>query len=266
MSQNILDDASDLFQYGGDTWGVDHTDDPFTPQYQDGTFHTTTVHMAWSRVCWEGTGIKIHGAKRDNHGFYAVSVDNAEPQLFDGYSKKEQIKAELYVADGLEWGQHELTIWNVNKFNFIKNHIWLDVDFATIDGSGISCDGLPEITAVPQDSGNSTTSVSVTSADTTTTPNSTISAFTVEPTTTSTVGVTTTLSSSSSVSPTTTVRLGSTLASSMSNSVSSASNSTAPTASSTGASSAGQQVAIPGFEGQIALAGLVGFYFFRIFL
>ncbi|WVQ66916.1 uncharacterized protein L199_005107 [Kwoniella botswanensis] len=264
MSQNILDDASDLFQYGGDTWGVDHTDDPFTPQYQEGTFHTTTVHMAWSRVCWEGTGIKIHGAKRDNHGLYAVSIDNAEPEVLDGYSKKEQIKAELYVADGLEWGQHQLTIWNVNKFNFIKNHIWLDVDFATIDGNAISCDGLPEITAVPQDPGNSTSSVSVTSAGSNTTSNSTISAFTVDPTTTNTVGLTTILSSS--VSPTTTVQLSLTTSSSASNSLASISDSTAPSASSTGASNGAQRWDAPGIEGQIAIAGMIGYYMFRIFM
>ncbi|KAK6909343.1 hypothetical protein I203_103360 [Kwoniella mangroviensis CBS 8507] len=266
MSENILDDASDLFQYGGDTWGVDHKDDPFTPQYQEGTFHTTTVHMAWSRVCWEGTGIKIHGAKRANHGFYAVSIDNAEPELLDGYSKKEQIKAELYVADGLEWGQHQLTIWNVNKFNFIKNHIWLDVDFATIDGNAISCDGLPEITAVPQDPGNSTSSVSITATDSCTFSNSTISAFTVDPTTTvtNTVGLTTTLSSG--VSPTTTVQLSFTAASSASNSLASNSNSTAPSASSTGASSGAQRLVAPGIEGQIAFAGMIGYYLFRTFM
>ncbi|WVW86240.1 hypothetical protein I302_108282 [Kwoniella bestiolae CBS 10118] len=242
MSQTILDDASEFFQYGGDNWGVDHKKDPFTPQYQEETFHTTTVHMAWSRICWEGTKIKIHGAKRDNHGLYAVSVDNSEPELQDGYSKKEQIKADLYVSQDLEW----------------------DVDFATIDGNPISCDGLPEVTAVSQDpqgaspsGGNSTSSISSSAIENTTSTPGTIPAFTVVSTTVSTVAVTTT--SSAIVSPTTTVQLSSTSPASVSNITDAGAS-----ASSTGASSAGHRL-VPGFEGQLALAVLAGHYIFKLF-
>ncbi|WWC64480.1 uncharacterized protein I303_107090 [Kwoniella dejecticola CBS 10117] len=260
--QSNLDDASDLFQFGGDTWGVDHTKDPWTPQYHEATFHTTTVHLAWSRICWEGQDISIYGAKRDNHGLYAVSIDNQEPVFADGFSKKEQIQAVLYSSGGLEWGKHQLTIWNTNKFNFTKNPIWLDVDFASFTGSAISCNELPEISITPSDpSGvNATSTGSAFPTKSTGAVNATATLPQVNTSSIAAFSVTT----APSVSPTTTILLGSSVTESVSTSMSSSGNETQASAAATGPSSSAIRL-VAGIEGQLALLALASWWLARVF-
>ncbi|WVR00097.1 hypothetical protein IAU59_007239 [Kwoniella sp. CBS 9459] len=263
-----LDDADQNWTYGGDTWGTNHTDDPMTPQYSEGTFHTTTVHQAWARLCWTGQDITIFGAKRANHGLYATVVDNGEVVWGDGFSDKPQIQAVLYASQGLEWGDHQIVISNQNKVNVTKNKIWFDVDHATLTGWPIDCNGLPEASVTPSGTvapaiaptsattgeGSSTASSSDSSTESTATLiNATSTALN---STSSSVVATSTLSSISSVSPTTTVTL------------SSSSSSSAVASTSAGAvagsdSAAGRNIAL---DGQLALFGIAAFYLFNRFL
>ncbi|WWC72106.1 uncharacterized protein I206_106066 [Kwoniella pini CBS 10737] len=260
--QNDLDDGSDLFQYGGDSWGVDHADDPWTPQYYESTFHTTTVHLAWSRICWEGQDISIYGAKRDNHGMYAVSIDNQDPVFADGFSKQEQMQAVLYASNGLEWNKHQLTIWNTNKFNFTKNHIWLDVDFASFSGSAISCDELPGIAITPSDpSGSVSTSTYPGVPLTSSGANATSTFSRVDTSNIAAFSVTT----ASSISPSTTITLSSLSSVASSSSVSASATQPQNNGSSAGTSSAGARH-VPGVEGQVALLTALGLYLFKLWL
>ncbi|WWC91778.1 uncharacterized protein L201_006725 [Kwoniella dendrophila CBS 6074] len=237
MGDYKLDDASDLIQYGGDNWGVDHKDDLSTPKYYEATFHTTTVHLAWSRICWEGGDINVYGAKRDNHGLYAVSIDNGNPEFQDGFSKE-------------------------------------DVDYASFNGNPISCDELPENTVTPSDpsavtpttaEGAAAATSSATDGPATNTDTAagvanstsvTIPAFSAN----STAAIT-----SSTITPTTTATVGpsTTASSSIASSVSSSAISSA-SASATNATSAAQNL-VPEFQGQIALVGLAGYYLFKLF-
>ncbi|WVF72899.1 hypothetical protein IAT40_007717 [Kwoniella sp. CBS 6097] len=261
-----LDDADQHWTYGGDTWGTNHTDDPMTPQYSESTFHTTTVHQAWARLCWTGQDITIYGAKRGNHGLYATVVDNGEVVWGDGFSDKAQIQAVLFASQGLEWGDHQVVIYNQNKVNVTKGRIWFDVDHVTLTGWPIDCNGLPEASVTPSGTvapaiaptpamngeGNSTKSTNSTSPSTATLINATSTAL---GTTSSPVSLTSTLSST--VSPTTTVTLSS-----------SSSSSSAAAITSAGAvagsdSAAGRNIAI---DGQLALFCMAAFYLFKRFI
>ncbi|OCF41330.1 hypothetical protein I317_04811 [Kwoniella heveanensis CBS 569] len=265
-NQNIvtLDDADSNWTYGGDTWGTNHTDDPMTPQYSEGTFHTTTVHQAWARLCWTGQDITIFGAKRSNHGLYATVVDNGEIVWGDGFSEKPQIQAVLFASQGLEWGDHQVVISNQNKVNVTKNRIWFDVDHATFTGWPIDCNSLPEASVTPSGTiapaiaiaptpatngeSNSTDSSSATGGSATL-----VNATSAAPLNSTSAPLSGTSTLSSTVSPTTTVTL------------SSSSSSSAAATTSAGAvagsdSGAGRSVA---FDGQLALFGMLAFYLFK---
>ncbi|OCF38028.1 hypothetical protein I316_00252 [Kwoniella heveanensis BCC8398] len=263
-NQNIvtLDDADSNWTYGGDTWGTNHTDDPMTPQYSEGTFHTTTVHQAWAQLCWTGQDITIFGAKRSNHGLYATVVDNGEIVWGDGFSEKPQIQAVLFASQGLEWGDHQVVISNQNKVNVTKNRIWFDVDHATFTGWPIDCNSLPEASVTP--SGTIAPAIAPTPAtngeSNSTDPSSATDGSATLFNATSTAPLNSTSAPlsgistlSSTVSPTTTVTL------------SSSSSSSAAATTSAGAvagsdSGAGRSVA---FDGQLALFGMLAFYLFK---
>ncbi|WVR07602.1 hypothetical protein IAU60_004644 [Kwoniella sp. DSM 27419] len=144
-----LDDVSEFFSWGGDTWGTNHTSDPMTPQYYQGTFHTTTVDQAWTRLCWTGGDLTVYGAKRKNHGAYSVVVDNGEVIWGEGYSADPQIQAVLFASQGLQWGDHQIVITNQNGVNPVDDRIWFDVDYVSFVGSPIRCDALPSPTVEP---------------------------------------------------------------------------------------------------------------------
>ncbi|WWC64481.1 uncharacterized protein I303_107091 [Kwoniella dejecticola CBS 10117] len=174
-----LDDCDVNWQYMGDTWGTNHTDDPLVSQYYQGTFESTTVHGAYARLCWTGTKAQILGGKRKNHALYTVSVDNGDPVWLSGYSEKAQIPASLYETEQLEWGNHQIVLTNMPKTNMTKkDNVWFDIDYAEIDGWPIDCKDLPEITVKPTETvipASAITHMSSSNANATTSDNSTLS-------------------------------------------------------------------------------------------
>ncbi|WWC91779.1 uncharacterized protein L201_006726 [Kwoniella dendrophila CBS 6074] len=263
-----LDDCDVNWQYGGDTWGTNHTDDPLRGDYHGGTFYSTTVHKAWARLCWTGMNIEVFGGKRKNHGLYTVVIDNGELQWLSGFSETDQIQASLIKTQELGWGNHQIVLTNMPKTNMtVKSNIWFDIDYAEIDGWPIDCKDLPENTVIP----SSTIAPAIT-----TTPTSINSTYTGNATASTTGGVNNTtannatsatltkaplasgnssatlLSSTSAISPTTTVT--------MSSSSISPSGSNATSTEST----SGALYLQPGMESQLALIGLMGIYCLRL--
>lgn len=60
------------------------------------------------RTVFNGTGIRVYGAKRDNHGTYSVKLDDGTPQLLAGLGDS-AFQALLYQVGGLSDNkQHEL--------------------------------------------------------------------------------------------------------------------------------------------------------------
>ncbi|OCF77397.1 hypothetical protein I204_01385 [Kwoniella mangroviensis CBS 8886] len=274
-----IDDCDVNWQYMGDTWGTNHTDDPLVGDYHHGTFTSTTIHRASARLCWTGTNAEILGAKRKNHALYTVTVDNGEIEWLNGYSEKAQIQATLYKTEGLEWGNHQITLTSMPKTNMTaKDHIWFDIDYAEIDGWPIDCKDLPENTILPPTgtiapalsttypiSNSTPTSANSTESGTGNSTSSTISSFNTNSTATLTKaplatsnGTAILANSTAGISPTTTIMM-----SSPSSSVQASGVSSSSTTTSSGVSSLAHSPRSNWIHCQLALIGMMGFYIFK---
>ncbi|KAF8530514.1 hypothetical protein BU17DRAFT_79290 [Hysterangium stoloniferum] len=149
MLVNItFQDASPLINYSsGWLVGGDPKLDPFAPQY-DGSFTPTPNGRAQATINF---GIACHflgqiqalirssylsliniefSARRDNHGNYTVKLDQNAPFTASGFAQVNTFQKPLFVASGLEYTSHQLTITNVP----VSAHdTWLDLDFVTIE-------------------------------------------------------------------------------------------------------------------------------------
>jgi len=62
-------------------------------------------------VTFNGTGVWIYGAKRDNHGKYNASLDG-NPFFDDGYSSVNIFRQVLFPGPGLASGTHTVSVMN----------------------------------------------------------------------------------------------------------------------------------------------------------
>ncbi|KAL0243789.1 hypothetical protein I308_105050 [Cryptococcus tetragattii IND107] len=110
-----IDDTNANFGWFGTTWSTNHTVDPLTYEYYDGTLWVSQISI----------------------GIYGISVDSGDTQYYSGYSEKSTFQQVLYATNGLEEGDHTLKVSNENARNTDEypNYIWLDVDYAAITGS-----------------------------------------------------------------------------------------------------------------------------------
>ncbi|CAE6437700.1 unnamed protein product [Rhizoctonia solani] len=128
-----LDDASPLIQYDG-SWadGYNSTADSQMPRYQGRSFHCTYTDGATANITFHGTAIYLYGAKRNNHGYYRVAV-NDEPSIpMSGRPEAgapEEFQTLLFSRQGLESGEHTLRMTNVHEDS---NRVWVDIDFIVI--------------------------------------------------------------------------------------------------------------------------------------
>ncbi|ODN94702.1 hypothetical protein L198_04843 [Cryptococcus wingfieldii CBS 7118] len=292
MSNTTLDDTSPFITYGGDTWGTNHTNDALLPKYFDATFHSTTVAGAWARFCWNGTDITLFGARRNNHALYAVTVDNGPVVWFNGFSGPDQLQAPLFASAGLEQEKHQITIFNENNVNATKELIWLDVDYINFIGDAIDCAEVENNTVIP--SGTIAPPAGMTESAITSAISSTItSSSSYDIASSSDVESSSSLSSSSEISSSSSSEVSSTISSSIAApttlSISSSSTSTSararttvimdqPNVSTNAASSTAEIAGAQGTAsssgaalsarmelgiGQVALIGVMGWYFGR---
>lgn len=73
-----ISDSSPLITYS-ENWTDSSSVDPLRSAYADFTFHATQELGAAAKFTFNGTGIYLFGARRDNHGQYGVSIDGAPP-------------------------------------------------------------------------------------------------------------------------------------------------------------------------------------------
>ncbi|TYJ54222.1 hypothetical protein B9479_005148 [Cryptococcus floricola] len=300
MSNTTLDDTSPFITYGGDTWGTNHTIDALLPKYFDATFHSTTVAGAWARFCWSGTDITLFGAKRNNHALYAVTVDNGPVVWFNGFSGPDQLQAPLFASAGLEQQNHQITIFNENNVNATKGLIWLDVDYINFIGDAIDCTEVENNTVIPSGTiappagmTESAVTSAISSAITSSSANATETSSSYDFASSSDVESSSSLSSSSEISSSSSSEVSSTISSSIAApttlSISSSSTSSSararttvsmdqPNVSTNAASSTAEIAGAQGTAsssgaalsarmelgvGQVALIGVMGWYFGR---
>ncbi|CAE6437689.1 unnamed protein product [Rhizoctonia solani] len=128
-----LDDATPLIQYDS-SWvdGYNSPADSEMPRYQGRSFHVTNTNGATANVTFHGTAIYLYGAKRVNHGYYRVAVDDEPSLSMSGRplaGAPEKFQSLLFSREGLTNGEHTLRLENIYEDN---EKIWLDVDFIVI--------------------------------------------------------------------------------------------------------------------------------------
>ncbi|ODO05382.1 hypothetical protein L198_02075 [Cryptococcus wingfieldii CBS 7118] len=133
-----LDDVSPQIAYyaaagSASGWIVDHTSDKasMVSSYSKGTFHGTYGDGDYMVYKFNGSGVAIYGAKRDNHGIYGVSVDGGDVLMSDGYSATTLFKQVLFSRNGLDDSEHTVTITNYPNAgtSAVAGNHWLDIDY-----------------------------------------------------------------------------------------------------------------------------------------
>jgi hypothetical protein len=139
-----VDDSSPFITYNG-TWGDSYAGDPYIDSYYEHTFHptqTTVRRHAFScedtRSCpaqnssanfsFNGTGVYLYGAKRSNHGAYAVSLDGQITSGNGSSPNAELFEQLLFSAVDLPYGTHELVLTNTAAPQY------LDLDSVVVVG------------------------------------------------------------------------------------------------------------------------------------
>ncbi|CEL61973.1 hypothetical protein RSOLAG1IB_04723 [Rhizoctonia solani AG-1 IB] len=105
-----IDDGCPLITYSGD-WN-DSTNEDIVDQYWLNTYHSTSEAGASASFKFTGTAVYLYGSKRPSHGSYEVDVDGVSIGQFDGSSRSVENLALLAKAEGLNWGEHIVTITN----------------------------------------------------------------------------------------------------------------------------------------------------------
>ncbi|KAJ7468666.1 hypothetical protein FB451DRAFT_378623 [Mycena latifolia] len=124
-----IDNVNPLIQYApAAAWTEgSKTDDPLASSYSNGgTFTLCTTQGSSATFSFNGTQVYVFGAKRDNHGPYAVTLDGSSTTL-NGFSA-DPVFSTLFVSDVLQQGIHTVTITN-ELTDTAKP--FLDIDFIT---------------------------------------------------------------------------------------------------------------------------------------
>ncbi|KAF9462288.1 hypothetical protein BDZ94DRAFT_1298624 [Collybia nuda] len=116
-----IEDTSPLISYSRG-WRAGHgSDDPSVKLYSQSSFMLTNSKNETASFVFNGTSIEVYGAKRSNHGFFQVQLDD---QLFsnDGKADPDVFQRVLFSAHNLTQGLHTFTITN-------QDELFLDIDF-----------------------------------------------------------------------------------------------------------------------------------------
>ncbi|KAG8702610.1 hypothetical protein FRC08_003383 [Ceratobasidium sp. 394] len=139
MPYNVtIDDISPLITYKGqwvDSYKLAAAIDPFANRYWGETFHSSDTNGSQMSLTFNGTAVYIFGAKRGNHGHYNVTIDNDQPQRFDGYAGMQRdgtdgiFQAPLFVRTGLPNDLHTVVLTNDGGGDIRRPFV--DIDFIT---------------------------------------------------------------------------------------------------------------------------------------
>ncbi|WWC71975.1 uncharacterized protein I206_105934 [Kwoniella pini CBS 10737] len=136
----LLDDACPEITFFSSTgrWIDDHRKgtqypDDYLSSYSQQTFHTTYGDGDYMQYRFNGTGIKIIGSKRKNHGVYGVKIDDEEETYYSGFSANPIFQTELYTRNNLTTSnEHTITITNYperpDPQPSSTTDAWLDID------------------------------------------------------------------------------------------------------------------------------------------
>ncbi|KAF8817151.1 hypothetical protein BYT27DRAFT_7237605 [Phlegmacium glaucopus] len=122
-------EASPLIVYSSGQWAEGSPSEDPSAIYYDGSFRVTQINGATATLNFLASGISLFGALRDNHGNYAVNLDQ-DPQITEnGFSKANMFKQPLFQAASLAYTYHQVTITNMVE----PTGSYFDLDFVTIE-------------------------------------------------------------------------------------------------------------------------------------
>ncbi|KAG6902098.1 hypothetical protein C0995_004278 [Termitomyces sp. Mi166 len=92
-------------------------------RYSDSGFMKSNIGGSSASFTFNGTGVEIFGAKRGNHGPYTIKVDNTTYPAQNGSVPDPGLfQQSLFLVNGLQQGQHEVTITN-------GGNTYVDIDY-----------------------------------------------------------------------------------------------------------------------------------------
>ncbi|TFK50039.1 hypothetical protein OE88DRAFT_1752646 [Heliocybe sulcata] len=131
-----IDNVDPLINYSPSTQWSEGARDTATDQYfarysNGGTFTLTVTNGAYAEFTFNGTDVAIFGAKRSNHGMYAITLDNNSIGTFNGSTDDPVgIWGPLYTVNGLAQGSHTVRITHAGNTGQ-----FLDVDYITFNST-----------------------------------------------------------------------------------------------------------------------------------
>ncbi|KAK0242025.1 hypothetical protein EDD85DRAFT_426085 [Armillaria nabsnona] len=121
-----IQDYSPLISYDSN-WFAGNSNDNYLDRYSDNSMMVTNFTGASATFCFNGTGVNVYGAKRDNHGSYQVTLDGTTFPAETGRNDTGIFQTLLFSSITLEQDFHELILTNQG----VDNHLYLDIDFIT---------------------------------------------------------------------------------------------------------------------------------------
>ncbi|WVQ78962.1 hypothetical protein IAT38_001054 [Cryptococcus sp. DSM 104549] len=141
----FVDDVSPQVAYysnGGVGWVFNHSNGQKYPdskpaEYLRGTFHATFTDGDRMEYRFNGSGVALYGAKRDNHGLltglFTIIVDGGDELFIDGFNQEALFQQQLFVRTGLDTSkEHVIIVTNhptiTSGAATGTNDRWLDID------------------------------------------------------------------------------------------------------------------------------------------
>lgn len=75
-------------------------------------------------LTFNGSGIMLVGAKRDTHGIYSITMDEANAPQLSGFSNASAFNQTLYANYDIILGLHTITLIN-------KEEAYIDIDYVS---------------------------------------------------------------------------------------------------------------------------------------
>lgn len=108
--------------------------------YQNDNHWSGEINSAY-QVRFNGTQVKLYGAKDPNHGIAAVSIDGGSTVDVDFYGSSRQDNALLWVSPSLGSGPHTLTVQVTGRKNPQSGGAWFNADRVEVTATPVQLSG-----------------------------------------------------------------------------------------------------------------------------
>ena len=122
VNDNVIGGGPNQFQYHG-TWGYGHQDGAF-----ESDNHWSAVPNNYFQVQFDGSQIKFYGAKTDNCGIAASSIDGGAETLVDQYAPNRRDTVLLWKSPPLPKARHVLNVRVTGTHNAASSDNYVAVD------------------------------------------------------------------------------------------------------------------------------------------